>query len=108
MTVFGIMKEATLWRKTASWAASEGLLGNEAWNALALSFVMLQLEILISCIAGPNFQFRYQRKAGAWDDDQLFEVLKLKCGGFHLDVTEVVPVGGGVDEKVELISIKMT
>ena len=64
---------------------------------------MLQLEILISCIAGPNFQFRYQ---GEVHTGVSFEV--LKCGGLHLDVTEVVPVGGGVDEKVELISVKMT
>ena len=45
---------------------------------------------------------------GAWGGDQSFEV--LKCGGFHLVVSEseVVPVGGGADDKVEFISMKMT
>ena len=56
--LFNMMKEATLWRKNTSWAGSEGLWGNEAWIALAPGFVMLQLEILISYVAGPNFQFR--------------------------------------------------
>ena len=37
---------------------------------------------------------------------QSFEV--FKCGGFQLVVTEVVPVGGGTEEKVEFVSIKMT
>ena len=32
----------------------------------------------------------------------------LKWGGFHLVITEVVPVGGGVDKKAEFISLKMT
>ena len=32
----------------------------------------------------------------------------LKCGGFHMVITEVVLVGGGADKKVEFISIKMT
>ena len=35
---------------------------------------------------------------GAWGGDQSFEV--LKCGGLHLVVTEVVPVGDGTVEKV--------
>ena len=43
---------------------------------------------------------------GAWDGDKLFEV--LKCGGLHLVVTEVVPVSGGEDKKVEFISMKLT
>ena len=38
----------------------------------------------------------------AWGDDQSFEV--LKCGGLHLVVTEVVPVSGAEDEKVDFIS----
>ena len=33
--------------------------------------------------------------------------LKSECGVFHLVVTEVVSVGGDVDEKVEFISIKI-
>ena len=33
--------------------------------------------------------------------------LKSECGVFHLVVTEVVSDGGGVDEKVEFISIKI-
>ena len=56
--LLNMKKEATLWRKNTTWAGSEGLWGNEAWNALASGFVMLQLEILISYVAGPNFQFR--------------------------------------------------
>ena len=42
----------------------------------------------------------------AWGVNQSFEV--LRCGGFHLVITEVVPVGGGADQKVNFISIKMT
>ena len=49
----------TLRRKNTSWAGSESLWGNEAWNASALGFVMLQLEILITYVAGPNFWFGY-------------------------------------------------
>jgi len=43
---------------------------------------------------------------GASGDNQSFEV--LKCGGLHLVITEVVPVGGGDDKKVDIISIKLT
>ena len=39
-----------------------------------------------------------QKLDGAWGTDHSFEV--MHCGGFHLVVTEVVPVGGGADEKV--------
>ena len=35
-------------------------------------------------------------------------IIRLKCGGFHLVITEVVPVSGGVDKKAEFISLKMT
>ena len=54
--LFNMMKEATL-QKNTSWAGSESLWRNEAWNALGLGFLMLQLEILILYIAGPNFWF---------------------------------------------------
>ena len=37
---------------------------------------------------------------GAYGGDQSFEI--LMCGGFHLVVMEVVPVGGTPDEKVIL------
>ena len=37
---------------------------------------------------------------GAYGGDQSFEI--LMCGGFHLVVIEVVPVGGTPDEKVIL------
>ena len=43
---------------------------------------------------------------GACSGDQSFEV--LKCGGLHLVVTEVDPVGGDEDEKVDFISIILT
>ena len=43
---------------------------------------------------------------GASGGNQSFEV--LKCGGLHLVITEVVPVGGGEDEKVDIISVKLT
>ena len=33
---------------------------------------------------------------------------RLKYGGFHPIVTEVVPVGGGADENAEFISINRT
>ena len=33
----------------------------------------------------------------AWGDDQTVEV--LKCGGLHLAVSEVVPVGRGADKE---------
>ena len=77
-------------------------------NASAPGFVMLQLEIWISYIAGPNFRFlsimMVMREECAWELDGAC----LKWGGFHLVVTEVVPVGGSVDEKVEFISMKLT
>ena len=38
---------------------------------------------------------------GTRGGDQSFEV--LKCGGLHLVLTEVVPVGGGVEEKGVLV-----
>ena len=38
---------------------------------------------------------------GALGDDPLLEV--LKCGGLHLVVSEVVPVGGGADKERVLI-----
>ena len=57
-----MMKEATLRRKNTSWAGSERLLGNEAWNATVLDFVMLQLEVLISYVSGPNFRFRCDKR----------------------------------------------
>ena len=56
------MKEAILRRKTTSWAGSERLLGNEAWNPTVLGFLMLQLEILISYVAGPNVRFRCDKR----------------------------------------------
>lgn len=40
---------------------------------------------------------------GAWGGES-----HLKCRGFHMVATEVVPVGGGVDVGKKLISIKMT
>ena len=44
------------------------------------------------------------REECAWELDWAC----LKCVGFHLVVTEVVPVGGSVDEKVGFISMKLT
>ena len=41
-----------------------------------------------------------QELDGAWGGDQLFEVLKFE--GFHLVVTEVVPVSGSAGEKLNL------
>ena len=41
---------------------------------------------------------------GACSATKLFEI----WGGFHPMVTEVVPVGGGVDENAEFISINRT
>ena len=38
---------------------------------------------------------------GALGDDPLLEV--LKCGGLHLVVTEVAPVGGGEATKKEFL-----
>ena len=38
---------------------------------------------------------------GALGGDPSLEV--LKCGGLHLVVTEVVPVGGGADKKRVLV-----
>ena len=38
---------------------------------------------------------------GALGGNPLLEV--LKCGGLHLVVTEVVPVGGGTDKKRVLV-----
>lgn len=67
---------------------------------------MLQLLILIAYMAGPNLQFRCDRRGvcteldGACGGHQLFKV--LKCGGHHLVVTEVIPVGGGENEKFTL------
>ena len=40
------------------------------------------------------------------DGDQSFTVLSY--GGLHLVMTEVVPISGDTDKKVEFISIKMT
>ena len=35
-------------------------------------------------------------------------ISRLKCGGLHPVVTEVVKVGGGEEEKDDFISIKVT
>ena len=69
--------------------------------------MMLQLDTVISHITGPNFRFRYESVHGRM---MVFAVAIscLKWGGFHLVITEVVPVGGGVDKKAEFISLKMT
>ena len=75
------------------------------------TFMMLQLKILISYVAGP-FSLDatrgecIQELDGAWGGHQSFEV--LKCGGFHLIFIEVVVVGGSEDKKVNFISIRMT
>ena len=45
-----------------------------------------------------------QELDGAWGGDQSFKV--LTHGNIHLVVIEVVPVSGGVDEKVNFISLK--
>lgn len=37
---------------------------------------------------------------GAMGDEQLFEV--LECMGFHLVITELVPVSSSTDKKAEL------
>ena len=37
-----------------------------------------------------------------------FVLKSWKCEGLHLVVTEVVPVGGGEDEKADFISMKLT
>ena len=68
-----------------------------------IGFVMLQLEILISYIAGPNFQFRCDERRvhtgvnGAMGDELLFEV--LECMGFHLVIIELVPDGSSAKKK---------
>ena len=46
------------------------------------------------------------RLDGARGGNQSFEV--PKCGGLHLVITEVVPVGGSEDKKADFISIKLT
>ena len=43
---------------------------------------------------------------GTWCGNPPSEV--LRCGSFHLVITEVVPLSGSADGKVEFISIKMT
>ena len=59
-----------------------------------------------------TFGLNVIREERAWEldgascGDLSFEV--LRCGSFHLVVTEVFPVSGGADEKVQFISIKMT
>ena len=61
------------------------------------------LLVLLWYAAVPNFRYKCNERgvrACETDDDALggdpsFEV--LKCGGLHLVVTEVVPVGGGAD-----------
>ena len=73
--------------------------------------MMLQLEILISYVAGPFSVDAtrgecIQELDGAWGGHQSFEV--SKCGVFHPIVIEVVAVGGSEDEKVNFISIRMT
>ena len=40
---------------------------------------------------------------GALGGDPLLEV--LKCGGLHLVITEVVPIGGGVDKKKKRVLV---
>ena len=60
--LFSGMKEATWRKKTTSWAGSENLWGNEAWNALAHAAMIWQFLLLISYAAGPNFQFRYDER----------------------------------------------
>ena len=83
------------------------------WEWISVNeFVMLQLLILIAYVAGPNLQFRYDRRGmcaeldGACGGHQSFQVVKI--GGLHLVVTEVIPVGGDENEKVLFISIKLT
>ena len=51
-------------RKKTSWAGSESLCGDEAWNATACSFVMLQFLILILIVTGPNLWFRSPEVGG--------------------------------------------
>ena len=60
-----MVKEATLSRKNTCWSGCESLGGNEASNASAPGFVMLQLEISISYVAGLNFQFKCRRERDA-------------------------------------------
>lgn len=72
-----------------------------------------QFLILIADVAGPNFRFRRDergvRTRVSWCLGWRSVFSILRHGGFHLVVvTEVAPVGGGADEKVEYISIKMT
>ena len=44
---------------------------------------------------------RSRKSDGALGDNPLLEV--LKCGGLHLVITEVVPVGGGADKERVLV-----
>ena len=60
--------------------------------------------ILMWYVAGPNFRYRCDGRGvracksdGALGDDPLLDV--LKSGGFHLAVTDVVPVGGGAGKE---------
>ena len=70
-------------------------------NASVHGFVMLQLLILISYIAGPDLTFGLKATRGKLELDDTCDggqsFIVLKCGDFHLVVTEVVPVGGSVD-----------
>ena len=58
--------------------------------------------VWIPYVAGPNFRYIDSMGEecvcefdGACGGNQSFEV--LKCGGLHPVITEVLPVGGGVD-----------
>ena len=44
---------------------------------------------------------RAYKSDGALGDNPLLEV--LKCGGLHLVVTEVAPIGGGWDNKKRVL-----
>ena len=77
-----------------------------------LHFMMLPFLILIAYFTGPNFWFRCDRRGVCtwvrWCLQWQSVVEVLKCGGLHLVITEVIPVGGSEDKKVDFISVKLT
>ena len=72
--------------------------------------MMLQLEVLISYIAGPIFHLRCNERGSAYGSYMPKMVLEVAVthlkpwgggggGGLYLVVTDVVPVSGNADKK---------
>ena len=75
--------------------------GNQSFEVLKCGGLHLVITEVVPVSGGEVLELD-----GASGGNQSFEV--LKCGGLHLVITEVVPVGGGEDEKVDIISVKLT